>query len=221
MTTTTGVTTPSAADLFAASNSAASKSDATEDRFLTLLVSQLKNQDPLNPLDNAQVTTQLAQINTVNGIDKLNQTLQAFVGQVQSAQGLAAASVIGRNVLVPGDALALVDGQAAAGFELDQPVDSLKVAITDASGNVLHTADLGPNDAGLHLFAWDGITDSGAAAVPGTYHFKLTATVAGKSATANPLALGRVDGVVPSKDGVTLTLGGLPPVAYSQVRQIL
>jgi flagellar basal-body rod modification protein FlgD len=221
-TTTNSVTNvPGVADLFTTGTKSTSSSSDSADRFLTLLVSQLKNQDPMNPLDNAQVTTQLAQINTVQGIEQLNASLTAFISQTQSAQGLAAANVIGHQVLVPGNSIALANGQAAAGFELDQAVDSLKVTITDAAGNVLHSADLGPSDAGLHLFAWDGVTDSGAAAAPGTYSFQLAATVAGKSATANALALGRVDGVVPSKDGVTLTLGGLPPTAYSQVRQIL
>ena len=84
-------------------SSAAKKSTAEEaqDRFLTLLVTQMKNQDPLNPLDNAQVTSQLAQLSTVTGIDKLNGTLESMMGSYQSNQALQAANMIGHGVLAP------------------------------------------------------------------------------------------------------------------------
>src|SRR6266581_9760134 len=85
-------------------NQAGKQSSVTEniqDRFLKLLVTQMKNQDPLNPMDNAQVTTQLAQISTVSGIDKLNATLQTMVSGFDASQSLAAANMIGRGVLVP------------------------------------------------------------------------------------------------------------------------
>jgi flagellar basal-body rod modification protein FlgD len=200
----------------------ARKTDETEDRFLKLLISQLKNQDPLNPLANSEVTTQLAQINTVKGLEKLNDTLQGLVGQVSAGQSLQAAALVGRRVIVAGDALALSGGQAAAGFELAEPVDQLTVTIKDSSGLIIHTAELGSHDAGLHLFAWDGIADSGQAAAEGTYRFEISANKSGRSVTADRLSIGRVDGVLPGTDGTTtLNLGGLAPVSYSQVRQIL
>jgi flagellar basal-body rod modification protein FlgD len=199
---------------------AARKADETEDRFLTLLVTQLKNQDPLNPLANSEVTTQLAQINTVKGLDKLNETLQALVGQVGVGQSMQAAALVGHRVLVPGDTIALADGQAIAGFQLPEGVDKLTVTIKDGSGLVIHTAELGTHDAGMHMFAWDGIADSGQAAANGTYRFEVNASASGRSVSAERLAMGRVDGVVPGKDGTTLSLGGLPPVSYADVRQI-
>ena len=114
--------------------------DATEDRFLKLLVAQMRNQDPLNPLDNAQVTTQLAQISTVRGIEGLNRTMGNFV----TSQGSAAASVgmLGRQVLVPGEVFAWQPpadgGPTRIGFELSEPATALRLELIDKSGKVVH-----------------------------------------------------------------------------------
>src|SRR3990172_2141446 len=86
-----------------------------EDRFLKLLVTQMKNQDPLNPLDNAEVTSQMAQLSTVSGIEKLNTTLQAMSSSFASSQSLQAAGMIGRSVLAPGSSLSLQNGAAVGG----------------------------------------------------------------------------------------------------------
>ena len=97
------------------------KNDAgSEDRFLKLLVAQMQNQDPMNPLDNAQVTSQMAQINTVTGNDKLNTTVAGLNGQLVQLQALQGATLVGRAVTVAGDRLAVVDGQGVGGFELQE-----------------------------------------------------------------------------------------------------
>src|SRR5450759_4503359 len=90
--------------------SATGSSADSEQRFLKLLVTQLNNQDPLNPLDNAQLTSQLAQMSTVSGVEKLNTTLQSLVDQSGSSQVLQAAFLIGRTVLVPGNQVTLSAG---------------------------------------------------------------------------------------------------------------
>ncbi len=79
-----------------------------QDRFLKLLVTQMKNQDPLNPMDNAQVTSQLAQINTVNGIQQLNATMQGLATSFMSAQSMQSTSLIGHTVLTDGSKLNVV-----------------------------------------------------------------------------------------------------------------
>src|SRR5699024_5328398 len=81
--------------------------DSTQDRFLTLLVTQLRNQDPLSPIDNAQVTSQTAQLSTVNGIKQLNNTLLALSGQMDISQSMQAANLIGKSTLVPGTKVSL------------------------------------------------------------------------------------------------------------------
>src|SRR4051812_28080749 len=136
MTTVQGSTTKPSAELLAAMNPATKTKDtnsaeAMQDKFMTLLVTQMKNQDPLNPMDNAQVTSQLAQLSTVTGIDKLNSTVEALKGSYQTSQTLQATSMIGHGVLVPGSATTLVEGKALMGIEMSSPADKVQVTIRD------------------------------------------------------------------------------------------
>jgi len=211
------------AALAAAKDSSATKAaaDDPESKFLKLLVAQLKNQDPLNPVDNAQMTSQMAQISTVTGIDKLNSTLQSMATSFNASQSLQASSMIGRNVLVPGSDLQLQDGAAQGGVSLAQPVDKLTVSILGPSAQVLHKVDLGPQAAGVVNFQWDGVTDSGATAVPGGYSFKLEALQAGNKVDALALTLGRVTGVTQGASGTMLNVNGMAPVAVSDVKQVM
>ena len=191
-----------------------------EDRFLRLLVTQLRNQDPLNPLDNAQLTSQLAQISTVQGLERLNATLNALLSNANASQQLAAASLVGRGVLVPGNGLTLAGGNALFGVELPEPADKLTVTIRDASGLVVHQAELGPRGAGVHGLRWDGVTDAGVTAAEGRYTFEVKAVRGGESVPANSLEFGRVDAIARSADKVTLVLGGGRSAALSDVKQV-
>lgn len=197
-----------------------SAAQESEDRFLKLLVTQMKNQDPLNPLDNAQVTSQMAQLSTVSGIEKLNTALQAMSSSFLSSQSLQAAGMIGRSVLVPGSSLLLQSGAAAGGFELKQPVDRAVVTIKGAAGNTLHSVDLGAQQAGNVMFQWDGMTDSGANAANGTYTFEVSATQGGKKVEAVNLALGKVGSVSLGTSGVTLNTDVLGSLDVTKVKQI-
>src|SRR3954447_4241819 len=126
-----------AADLINSFNQAGKKTSATEalqDRFLKLLVTQMKNQDPLNPMDNAQVTSQMAQINTVSGIQTLNTTVQSLNTQFVQMQALQGAALVGHDVTVKGNGLAIEGQVGVGGFVLDAPADSVKVEVLDASG---------------------------------------------------------------------------------------
>ena len=166
----------------AASATTASQMAATQDRFLKLLVTQLKNQDPLNPMDNAAVTSQMAQLSTVSGIDQLNSTVQALSDSMAASQSLQATSMIGHAALVPGSQIDLLKGQSDAAVELTQPADKLTVTITDAKGNIVRTLQLGSQDAGMVNFQWDGKDDTGAAVADGSYKFSAKAVLGGKRA---------------------------------------
>lgn len=192
----------------------------SEDRFLKLLVTQMKNQDPLNPLDNAQVTSQMAQLSTVSGIEKLNTTLQAMSSSFASSQSLQATGMIGRSVLAPGSSLLLQNGAAAGGFELKQSVDHAVVTIKGAAGNTLHSVDLGAQQAGNVMFQWDGVTDGGANAANGAYTFEVSATQGGQKVEAASLALGKVGSVSLSTSGVTLNTDVLGSLDVTTVKQI-
>lgn len=195
--------------------------DNGQDRFLRLLITQLKNQDPLSPLDNAQLTSQLAQISTVQGIEKLNATLGGLSGSFDAGQSLQAASLVGRQVIVSGGTLELDATGAKGAFSLPQSVDQLTVSVTDAAGSVVHRVELGAQPAGLQLFDWDGFGDSGARAVPGTYTFSVTATANGKAVSAEALAVGRVDGVTRGSDGVTVNIGRLGGKTLADIKRIM
>lgn len=195
--------------------------DDIQDRFMTLLISQMRNQDPLNPLDNAEVTSQLAQINTVKGIEQLNQTVNMLTGRVQSNEALIGLGAVGKLALVPGEKISLYDGQAAAGFELPADVDQVRVKIYDSIGNVLHEADLGAQPAGVHTFVWDGTTESGETAVNNNYRFEVEARVGKDAVKTQTLSLGRIDGVLPNQSELTFNIGGMEPVKYTDIRQFL
>lgn len=217
----------SAAALFASLNASsssatqASTAAETQDRFLKLLVTQMKNQDPLNPMDNAQVTSQMAQLSTVSGIDKLNSTLQALSDSMSVGQSVSATNMIGHGVLVSGSAMNLVKGQAVGGVELTQPADTVKVVIQDAAGKAVRTLQLGAQEAGITPFVWDGQTDAGTPAADGSYKFTAEAGMGGNKTAPATLSFGTVNAVTPGAHGATLDVGKLGSFALSAVKQVM
>lgn len=205
----------------AGGSGAASSVAATQDRFMKLLVTQMKNQDPLNPMDNAQVTSQMAQLSTVSGIDKLNATLQALSDSMSSNQTLQAATMIGHGVLVPGKGVNLTGGAAYGGVDLAQSVDALNVSIYDQAGALIREINLGEQPVGLVNWQWDGRNGNGAAVPDGAYTFAVTAKQAGVPVDAAALEFGMVNSVTQDKQGVALTVGTMNGVALSNVRQII
>jgi flagellar basal-body rod modification protein FlgD len=194
---------------------------ATQDRFLKLLVTQMKNQDPLNPLDNAQVTSQMAQLSTVTGIDKLNATVQALSSSMLASQSLQAVSMIGHVALIEGDTMDLGNGKAYAGVELKQPSDKLTVTISDEAGRTVRTLHLGSQEAGVVDVNWDGATDGGGTAADGKYTFTAVSELGGKKSDAVTLSYGLVNSVAQSSSGVTVNVGNLGEVGLSAIRKIL
>lgn len=221
--------TTSTRDPFAAINSATkssskapvSSAEDSQNRFLKLLVTQLKNQDPLNPMDNAQMTSQLAQMSTVSGIEKLNTTLNTLVDGFSTSQSMQAAEMIGKSVLVSGSQLSLTKGAAYGGINLSAAADQVKLSIIDAAGQVIQTQNLGPHDAGVFNFVWDGKNDAGSQATDGIYRFSVDATQGGSKVAADPLQIGTVSALVRSKSGFLLDLGVLGTVDFKNVQQIL
>lgn len=198
------------------------EAQALNDRFLKLLVAQMNNQDPLNPLDNAQVTSQMAQINTVTGINGLTDTVEQLLTQFARLETMQAAQLTGRDVLVAGSSATLTAGTPVqAGYTLDVPAEKLKVEIFDANGALVRTLNLGGKPEGLGRFTWDGKTEAGADAAAGKYSISVTATVAGKESPATALAVRRVEGVRQEASGVKLVFPGGEAVSYSDIKQIL
>jgi flagellar basal-body rod modification protein FlgD len=214
---TTAVSSQDAASIYSqlsGSGSTQSTVEAAGDRFLKLLVTQMQNQDPLNPMDNAQVTSQMAQINTVSGIEKLNETISSMIGQFTQMQALQGAALVGRNVLVEGDDLEVTDGQATAAFELAGPADKVKVEVLSAAGRVIDTLDLGAESAGRHGFTYEAPGVSSGAGL----RFRVVATSGATSVAATPLVSDQVTSVSTQDNQLMLELRRSGPLAYSQVK---
>lgn len=224
-TATSGVSGTAQALIDSVNGTANKKSTSTtgeaQDRFLKLLTTQLKNQDPLNPMDNAQMTSQLAQISTVDGIEKLNATLQKMLSSTVDAEAMQAAALVGHQVMVAGSGLKLTDSGAAGGVELKAAADQVVLTIKDVNGISIKTIDLGDLEAGTHNFTWDGKADSGAQAVNGAYSVSVVAKRGSDKVEASTLELAGVLSVSRSGlEGVKLDLGQLGLAKMSDIKQI-
>jgi flagellar basal-body rod modification protein FlgD len=215
-----GTSSTTSADLAASREASTRKSTAdAEDRFLKLLITQMQNQDPLNPLENSEVTSQVAQINTVKGIEKLNDTIEAMSASFTASQSLQAASLLGRGVLTESKTLTLADARAVGGADLAGNANRVVVQVLGSAGNVLDTLDLGPQSKGALTFEWDGKDAEGNALPDGAYGFKVDAvSAAGTRVNATPLAVSQVQSVSLGESVTLNTSSG--PIALANVRQI-
>lgn len=199
--------------------------DADTNKFMTLLVTQLKNQDPMNPLDNAQLTSQLAQLSTVTGVNKLNTTLESLKTSYQSSEAMSATNMIGHGVFVEGNFVNLSKGQSILGADLTTGAEDVKLIVTDpTTGKDIKTIELGAQAAGIVPVTWDGIADGGTTALKdGKYSFRVVATNAGVALTdAKPLAFDSVSSVSTSAaDGVKLNLPTKGQVTLADIKQVM
>ena len=194
----------------------------SEQRFLKLLVTQLNNQDPLNPLDNAQLTSQLAQMSTVSGIEKLNGAVQSLLAQSGSSQVLQSAALIGRTVLVPGKEVAVKDGAPEKfGIDLAGAADSVKVSVKNAAGETVRTFDLGALPPGVKMIDWDGKTGTGTSAPDGASTLSVTAKAGTEDVLSLALNYAKVASVSQVYGGASLDLGGGRTAGLDEVRQVL
>ncbi len=187
------------------------------DRFLKLLVTQLKNQDPLNPTDNAQMTSQMAQISTVSGIEKLNTTVAGLNTQFVQMQMMQGASLVGKDVILKGDKLSVKQGVAEGMFEIASAADRVTAEVLSPTGAVVDTLNLGAQGSGRHSFSWPA-----GAAISETagYRFRITANSGAASVSSTALMKDQVDAVNTSGSSLTLELVRSGKVAYSQVQAI-
>lgn len=219
-----------AAALAAANNNTKNMVSDTQDRFLSLLVTQLRNQDPLNPMDNAQVTSQIAQLSTVNGINQLNNTLLALSGQMDVSQSMQAANLIGKSVLIPGTKISLGSSpgdpsiKEATPFGVDLISSAAKVVVTvmDGGGKAVRQIDLGPQESGVLSLEWDGKGDGGVPLPDGAYAVQIAAM----DADANPvssqaLTYGKVASVAYSSSGLRIDLGLAGSHPLLDIRKIM
>lgn len=214
--TGTDASNPYAAVSKASSSSTSKSSEAgSQDRFLTLLVAQMQNQDPLNPMDNAQITSQMAQINAVTGLEKVNASIASLSTQFVQMQALQGAGVVNRNVVVEGNQLTAgsASNKLAGGFELPSAADQVQVEILDGAGRLLETVQLGAQTKGRHEFEWTQPADKAAGAT-----FRISATSGATKLTTTALTTDRVDSVSTSGKSLQLQLSRGTTVDYDAVK---
>ncbi|MBT2341857.1 MULTISPECIES: flagellar hook assembly protein FlgD [Pseudomonas] len=218
------VKTPTTTDgLSSLTGAATGKKELGKDAFLQLLVTQLKNQNPLEPQDNGEFVAQLAQFSSLEGITTLNTTVSGIAGNYNSSQALQASSLVGRSVIAPGDK-AVVDTSKSLNGTVVVPtsVSSVAVKIVDKDGKTVRTIDLGSQAAGNSAFIWDGKSDAGTTVPSGTYNFAATTAIDGKPTSLITNLPATVSSVTISQTGgeLMLNLAGLGSIALSKVQTI-
>lgn len=195
-----------------------------QNTFLTLLVTQLKNQDPTNPADSSQMTSQLAQINTVTGIGQLNTSLSSLATQLSAGQQTQAALLIGSNVLAAGNGMTVSSGASSSfGVQLANDVSDLQIVVKNASGQIVNTLDLGAQGAGVvPVTGWKPVDSKGNTLADGSYTITAQGTINGQQATATTLSASQVQSVVQMSGGAPgLKLANGSTVALTSVASIL
>ena len=206
------------------SPTASQTAQLNQNEFLTLMLAQLKAQDPTKPVDSTAFLGQLAQISQVQGLAQLNDSFTNLSSSISSNQALQASSLLGRNALVASSNINLAaSGGVSGAVDLPQASGAVLVNITDAAGTVVQQIKLGAQSQGLAKFTWDGRMADGSRAPAGTYKVNALYAGAGNQATAattliNSTVLSVTMGA--GQSGLTLNLSGVGDVAFSNVRQI-
>ncbi|MBI3186448.1 MAG: flagellar hook assembly protein FlgD [Gammaproteobacteria bacterium] len=199
------------------------KKSLGQDEFLELMTTQLRNQDPMEPMDNGEFLAQIAQFGTVNGVNELLVSFQDLAANLQSSQALQASNLIGHQVLVEHDegylsATGMVQGAADLGSSADVAVN-----IYDLSGQVVNRIELGAQSPGLVPFIWDGTTFGGERAAAGRYRIEVEATRFGESESITPMVASTVTSLTLGGIGreMQVELENLGQIPFSQINQIL
>lgn len=218
-------------DTMNGTNSASSSSSAAgtasgsdlQNTFLQLLIAQMKNQDPTNPMDSSQMTSQLAEINTVTGIQQLNTSLTSLASQLTTNQQTQAANLISSTVLAPGDDFSVASGKATGfGVTLASDATDVQITVKNSAGQVVNTIDLGKQSAGTIPIGWTPVDKSGNALPDGTYTFTATSTSASGTGSPATLSAATVQGVIKQTDGTPgLVLSNGKTVGLSTVAAII
>ena len=188
---------------------AAKKLSENYDTFLTLLTTQLKNQDPLQPTDSNEFVRQLVQFSEVEQSITTNKSLDKLLALQTSGQAIGAMSYIGNTIEALGDTAPLQNGTATYTYAFDKQADSATVGIYNSDGQLVSTA-VGETTLGKHTFVWDGLDINGNPVPEGSYKIAVAAKDAdGNSLQAATGVVARVTGVDQTTDGTLLSLSGV------------
>ena len=199
------------------------KKELGQDAFLKLMVTQMKNQNPMEPQDNSEFLSQMAQFGTVDGISKLQNSFSALSASLQSNQALQASALVGRKVLVPAQTGLLTQGGTIAGqVELPNSVSQLSLGVYNTQGELVRRVNLGDSAPGKIKFEWDGKTENGDQAAVGQYYVRAEASSEGVAKSYSTEIAANVDSVTLAENNgeLQLNLAGVGTVPFSRVKQI-
>lgn len=198
------------------------KDELGKNEFLELMIAQLENQSPLDPQDNGEFISQLAEFSALEEMQTLNSTVNGFSNQFQSTQALQASAMVGRTVLVPGDTAPLaVDGSLSGVIDLPASTGNLKVSIYNQSGELVNSFNLGQQVAGAVPFTWDGTNGEGEQMPYDQYTIKAEVTTGGEAQQVTTLLSSNVNSVSIAQSGaITLNLQGMGSIPLESVREI-
>ena len=189
-------------------NSSRQSLSADMNTFLTLLTTQLKYQDPLDPMDTAEFTNQLVQYSSVEQAIQTNEKLDTLLSMNVANLGAQAVSYIGKTVQVLGDVMPLEGGKAKAAYTLDKDVKAVTISVKDMNGQIVYS-EQGKVTAGTHEFTWDGKDSNGNQLEDGAYQVTISTKVADGETSANvtTTVFGKVTGVASDESTVYVGLG--------------
>ena len=193
-----------------------------QEEFLNLMIAQLQNQDPFEPMENGNFLAQMAQFGTVSGIQELQQSFESLSSSLVSNQALQAASLVGRQVLAPTGVGVLEEGGGLQG-SVDLPAASPEVSVNiyDQAGQLVRRMELGSQAEGPVPFQWDGLRDDGSYAPPGEYFVSAEASIDGNAEAVETYLVNQVEAVTLGRGGLLLGLKGGGSLDFSEVKQIL
>lgn len=221
MTTTPIQAASTAAAAQATTQTATAQNQAvTEQQFLTLFIAQLRNQDPLNPQDPSQMTSQLAQFSSLEQLTGVNTRLDKLAGSARQSTTTALLSMIGKTVAFDGSKIGVAKGQASkVEYKLVQGADDVTVTVRDASGRAVRTLDLGAQGVGAQTFTFDGHDANGLVVADGTYSVEISVTRNKTNVPVTLEATAKVDGVDLSGTTPALLVGG-QRIGLDQIHQV-
>lgn len=208
---------------YGSSSTSAKDNSLGQDDFLNLMITQLKNQDPTDPVKNEDFVAQLAQFSTVSGIESLTSSFEALSQTLTQNQTLQAATLVGNNVLVPAQSVELDEGQGISGaVNLSSSATDVTLNVYGPTGELVHTQKIGTLSSGLQELSWDGLLDDGSAAPAGSYTLELTAQMDGATQSLDTMIDGQVQSVTTDSDGggLVLNVQGIGSINFSDVYRI-
>ncbi len=191
--------------------------------FLKLMITQFQNQDPFEPMESGEFLGQLAHFTSANGITQMKQSFDEFATGMKSDQGLRAANLVGRDVLIESGSGALREGESLSGaVQMLAQIDSPVLRIENAAGEVVREMSLESHADGLAHFSWDGQDDKGKQMAPGTYYLSAQGSRDGETIGLDVLTAARVNSVTLGQGGESprLSLDGVGDKSLDDVRQI-